>query len=225
MSIPRRRAAFTLIELLVVIAIIAILAAILFPVFSRAREQGKKAACISNLKQLTLGGHMYIDDNNNKCDPWNLTEAHLWTWAFESYIKSKEVHLCPDAMKYTHPWDTYVYGSADSAWNWYGSYGSYAINGWLYVEFTPNLTKVEQPTEMMFLADANWIDTWVDLENDPICPDEIDTRLGRHNNDQYSFGMERLCIDRHNGGIQMSFLDGHAKYLRLALLRTVTYEP
>jgi len=54
--------AFTLIELLVVIAIIAILAAILFPVFAQAREKGRQAVCISNMKQFTLGMMMYVQD-------------------------------------------------------------------------------------------------------------------------------------------------------------------
>ena len=59
----RFRAGFTLIELLVVIAIIAILAAILFPVFSRARESGRRASCMSNEKQIGLAFAMYADDN------------------------------------------------------------------------------------------------------------------------------------------------------------------
>jgi len=60
------RVGFTLIELLVVIAVIAILMAILMPALNRAREQGKRAACLSNLKQLTLSWHLYADDNNDR---------------------------------------------------------------------------------------------------------------------------------------------------------------
>ena len=67
-----KRRGFTLIELLVVIAIIAILAAILFPVFARAREKARQASCTSNLKQLTLGVIMYASDYDSKfpyCTP------------------------------------------------------------------------------------------------------------------------------------------------------------
>src|SRR5688500_6543490 len=66
---PRRPhpSGFTLIELLVVIAIIAILAAILFPVFARAREAARKTTCLSNMRQLGLGLSMYIDDYDERC--------------------------------------------------------------------------------------------------------------------------------------------------------------
>src|SRR5438552_6816904 len=66
----RRRRGFTLIELLVVIAIIAILAAILFPVFARAREQARKASCQSNLKQIVTGFLMYNQDYDETMPPW-----------------------------------------------------------------------------------------------------------------------------------------------------------
>ena len=217
---------FTLIELLVVIAIIAILAAILFPVFARAREQGKKASCISNLKQLSVGGLMYADDNTGKIGPTNYVQMHLWPHNFERYIKNKPVHLCPSAMKYTKPWSSYVYGSATSAWDWYGFYGSYGLNGWLYADYIGKLNRVQEPARTYFIADSNWIDTWVG-QNDSThrCPETIDTRMGRHQNENYSWGIDRLCIDRHTGGIQMTFLDGHGKYIKLQSLLKVIHKP
>src|SRR5919198_613987 len=74
MSTPRyrTRAAFTLIELLVVIAIIAILAAILFPVFARAREQARRSACLSNMKQIGLALGMYMQDYDQTFPPGGL---------------------------------------------------------------------------------------------------------------------------------------------------------
>jgi prepilin-type N-terminal cleavage/methylation domain-containing protein/prepilin-type processing-associated H-X9-DG protein len=68
----RRRRGFTLIELLVVIAIIAILAAILFPVFAQAREKGRQAVCLSNLKQMALGMRMYVQDYDELYPPHRL---------------------------------------------------------------------------------------------------------------------------------------------------------
>ena len=65
----RVRTGFTLIELLVVIAIIAILAAILFPVFARAREKARQTSCLSNVKQLSLGIDMYAQDNDETLIP------------------------------------------------------------------------------------------------------------------------------------------------------------
>ena len=76
----RRQKAFTLIELLVVIAIIAVLMAILMPTLSRAREQGKRAACLSNLKQLMLAWGMYAEDNDEKIVMASTNKQHETSW-------------------------------------------------------------------------------------------------------------------------------------------------
>lgn len=80
-----QRKAFTLIELLVVIAIIAILAAILFPVFARARAKAQQASCLSNLKQIALAEKMYASD---WADLWSNDNCHFRPLRLEPYIKS-----------------------------------------------------------------------------------------------------------------------------------------
>jgi prepilin-type N-terminal cleavage/methylation domain-containing protein/prepilin-type processing-associated H-X9-DG protein len=89
--------AFTLIELLVVIAIIAILAAILFPVFAKAREKSRQTACLSNMKQLGLGCLQYEGDND-EAFPIGTNSQHSAGWAYPiySYVKSTAVYSCPD---------------------------------------------------------------------------------------------------------------------------------
>lgn len=95
-------AGFTLVELLVVIAIIAILAAILFPVFARARENARRASCTSNLKQIGLGLQMYIQDYDGRvpicADNTTLTPdddwGYWWITLFK-YTKNDQVFICP----------------------------------------------------------------------------------------------------------------------------------
>ncbi len=89
-----KRKAFTLIELLVVIAIIAVLMAILIPTLNRAREQGKRAACLSNLKQLQLAWVMYADDNDGKIvngsASWDAGGENPWAWIPPRHVSSAE---------------------------------------------------------------------------------------------------------------------------------------
>jgi prepilin-type N-terminal cleavage/methylation domain-containing protein/prepilin-type processing-associated H-X9-DG protein len=221
----RPRSAFTLIELLVVIAIIAILAAILFPVFAQAREKARQSTCLSNLKQLTLGGTMYSQDwDESYMDYGVISNGFLWNVAFEAYIKNKGVHLCPNAPKYLAAPNAVGggFGTVDSAWSGWQYVGSYAYNGWLYCNSQPgsvcSLAQVKEPTSTMFLADSIWVDTWP-TNGDASCPGSINLTTGVNN------GMGRLCIKRHSGGVTMSYADGHVKWVKLENLRQVLYKP
>ena len=94
----QRKRGFTLIELLVVIAIIAILAAILFPVFQKVRENARRTACLSNMKQLGLAVTQYYQDYDEKSmnawDPYGRGSG--WAWQVYPYIKSTGAFKCPD---------------------------------------------------------------------------------------------------------------------------------
>lgn len=100
--LPSRRSGFTLVELLVVIAIIGLLAAILFPVFGRARENARRSVCLSNLKQIGLGLMQYVQDydeyypyGNFGCSTCTSSQGESWRLAIYSYVKSKQVFVCP----------------------------------------------------------------------------------------------------------------------------------
>ena len=99
MSQLRFRKAFTLIELLVVIAIIAILAAILFPVFARARENARRSSCMSNSKQIGLGWMQYAQDYDERVVPATINgctaAAFSWPVLIHPYTKSTQILVCP----------------------------------------------------------------------------------------------------------------------------------
>src|SRR5471032_603000 len=107
MSHSNRRRGFTLIELLVVIAIIAILASILFPAFSRARENARRTSCLNNLKQIGLGVMQYVQDydeqypltrNSTATVSTGGTSWGLWRVNTYPYVKSTQVYTCPSGI-------------------------------------------------------------------------------------------------------------------------------
>jgi prepilin-type N-terminal cleavage/methylation domain-containing protein/prepilin-type processing-associated H-X9-DG protein len=120
---------FTLIELLVVIAIIAILAAILFPVFSQARAKARSAVCISNVKQIALGMNMYAQDYDESFPQWKWDQSYsgggggpgpvndattLWWNAIYPYVKNAQIFNCPD--------NNYQFTTRqDGHWGWFTS--------------------------------------------------------------------------------------------------------
>ncbi|MDR3706766.1 MAG: DUF1559 domain-containing protein [Capsulimonadaceae bacterium] len=118
----RSKSAFTLIELLVVIAIIAILAAILFPVFATAREKARQSSCASNEKQLGLGLVQYLQDYDETPPYWNhavSTNYGGWAGQIYSYVKSTAVFTCPDDQNNTAVFPNVVvsYAANDYALN------------------------------------------------------------------------------------------------------------
>jgi prepilin-type N-terminal cleavage/methylation domain-containing protein len=161
----KRRAAFTLIELLVVIAIIAILAAILFPVFAQAREQARKSSCLSNMKQISLGILGYVQDYDeafplNRYD-WP-TVPYTWREAVQPYIKNLHVFRDPsnpEAMRVFTPGrepgvDTSCWGSPQVP-------KSYAYNGGFFNrDGSPgsparHLAEIDRAADLMLIADMS----------------------------------------------------------------------
>jgi prepilin-type N-terminal cleavage/methylation domain-containing protein/prepilin-type processing-associated H-X9-DG protein len=173
-SIRRNSRGFTLIELLVVIAIIAILAAILFPVFARARENARRASCQSNLKQIGLGIMQYIQDYDEKYPvawhgPYTAPTATLVD-DLDPYIKSKQIWKCPSspgrmgataggpAAIINRPSDYGYHFSLLGMSDYSSPYAGYAAAS----------AQITQPSSTIMAADRGWmlvtiggVDTWM----------------------------------------------------------------
>jgi len=211
-SHPPIRRGFTLIELLVVIAIIAILAAILFPVFAKAREKARQISCLNNEKQLALGFIQYMSDSDGLTPsstdgPTGAT--HTGGWIFYSsfgtttvppiydptqgnifsYVKSASVYVCPD--------DAVGQKAGDS----------YASNGCIN-NATPDATTgvrsgksevaFDNPSAIMMLCEEDSLTT--------------DHRTGTTNDAYLSFDYNDVPSVRHSDGSNVVFMDGHAKW-------------
>jgi prepilin-type N-terminal cleavage/methylation domain-containing protein/prepilin-type processing-associated H-X9-DG protein len=183
------RRGFTLIELLVVIAIIAILAAILFPVFARAREKALQSSCQSNLKQMAMAMLQYVQDYDERF-PFAYMERNstayatvYWYTNLQPYIKNTNLQQCP-ADKYS----AIGYG-----WNY--NHMPYRT---IYANAITGMWDVKYPATSMWTCDSN--NYYV-----VYCP---------HYGLNFSDGQNRVA-DRHNGGANCGYLDGHVKWNRL----------
>ena len=214
-SAPRAGAAFTLIELLVVIAIIAILAAILFPVFAQARDKARQTACLSNMKQLGLGSAMYIQDYDETIYPqwvWINQSAGTQAWWFtliDPYVKTgiqnqgqrsgpnRGVLVCPNyKSSMPHPNPGGSFGQHPN--------GSYGPNGYIVGDagnggavFT--LASIGSPSSLVLLGESMGTTRAIHGRDDMYDSSRADYILAR---------------GRHSGGSNYAFVDGHAKWYK-----------
>jgi prepilin-type N-terminal cleavage/methylation domain-containing protein/prepilin-type processing-associated H-X9-DG protein len=201
-----QRKGFTLIELLVVIAIIAILAAILFPVFARARENARRANCQSNLKQIGLGIMQYTQDYDEKMPGSTANNGgdfyHSLSDYVQPYIKSTQIFKCPSdstSNKYSYGYN-YVY---------------LALNG---ISNAVSIAKIQSPAETVMLVD-NLAGSTQDFV--------YSARYWRSNGGSTVYGNSASTTnaykhgdadDRHLDTISTLWCDGHVKSMKISSL-------
>lgn len=196
------RRGFTLIELLVVIAIIAILAAILFPVFAKAREKGRQTACANNMRQIVLAFLMYADDNGGRLPPlWAYfydNPPNSWTnWkpgAIVKYIPTHQITQCTsltrDEKNAPPPWSYTINGYT----TYCGATGSFQDGAPRIRSNTDGLPQAifPNPSKTILLVDENKLfSDWYTIVNDPL------------------FVNTDRTTNRHDGRANVVYLDGH----------------
>jgi prepilin-type N-terminal cleavage/methylation domain-containing protein/prepilin-type processing-associated H-X9-DG protein len=239
-TVPSRslRHGFTLIELLVVIAIIAILTAILFPVFASAREKARQTACLSNLKQIGLAAMQYAQDYDEGLPAWDAnfvpggpalaSDPHYLYWQaqLQPYIKSGNptgldspedntgVWQCPDLGSKSE--ESIFPGTSRHSYSYgyngmiaYTNYGSFAgapgtdVLGARFYRW-PTLTAMGSPASTIYVGECGYAGR--------IAPPFLYETEGKRAANQTFYSWE--VPDRHNGGANYIFADGHAKWLK-----------
>ncbi|HEX8834917.1 MAG TPA: type II secretion system protein [Abditibacteriaceae bacterium] len=197
---------FTLIELLVVVAVIAILAAILFPVFSSARERARRTACVSNGRQIGLAFMQYTQDND---EYYPLTTHSVnadgtlnsWTDTLQGYVKNRQIYRCPnDTSQY---WDT-----ADPDGRMRRS--SYFLSSYLQgMGMYGKLSSFQNASKIIYVAESA-----DDKTGDHFHPSlwGSATRVGIW--DASRNETPELALRRHQDGFNVVYADGHAKWVK-----------
>jgi prepilin-type N-terminal cleavage/methylation domain-containing protein/prepilin-type processing-associated H-X9-DG protein len=221
-----KRKAFTLIELLVVIAIIAILAAILFPVFARARENARRASCISNLKQIGLGVMMYAQDYDDTLPhAYSVDGAPspdgidtfgdggaTWVWwqMIYPYTKSSQINICPSF-------------NPSSVNRWQARYGAnfIVLDHPAYAPVKLASIQTVANTYMIFDAGNYQIQPVLVGANPGAAANEYLPGMGDAGTAcAATAGLQQSDCQsgRHFGGDNVAFADGHVKWLRAKVI-------
>ncbi len=225
--------AFTLIELLVVIAIIAILVAILFPVFGRAKESAKKTACLSGLKQMGTAFALYLSDHDGVYPTCDNDKAKIdgkppepetpdadgpperdWHIVLQPYIKNFDIMRCPSdtSLKPKDPRNPDLEAKEFVS--------SYTVNGWWEYELADSA--VTRPSQWVLLAERNnvargpktwWMFYWWVWQGS-----EPQVWPPSNTPDAFPSASEDIAFDRHSGPPNWLFGDGHAKSASFAAL-------
>lgn len=213
---------FTLIELLVVIAIIAILAAILFPVFARARENARRASCLSNLKQIGLSMMMYTQDYDEHLTALNLSNTgvvlpdgsthttELWFQMLYPYMKNIQVLNCPSESTVVWTSGSYTglipYGYNYTAPTWVCS-SNCGVNMGTAGQAGASLAAIEDASGTIMITDSKY---YYSLE-----PSTARTAANADGSNCVSPSFSGGCTSaRHLGTVGSLFVDGHVKALQ-----------
>jgi prepilin-type N-terminal cleavage/methylation domain-containing protein/prepilin-type processing-associated H-X9-DG protein len=227
-----RNRAFTLIELLVVIAIIAILAAILFPVFAQAREKARQVQCLSNTKQIALGIYQYAQDYDETLPVLGVNAQLRGRWQFQifPYVKNVDIYTCPNIP--TNRWVPPTGGAVGTSdrggygWNLALTADATSTGGNLTIAPGYSLAKILKPAETIIVGDTGFDGTashqvgWAMLAADPRSPAAatftqpgLYPQFRHHATDRRTvFGGLQLPVA---GRANFCFLDGHAKSLTI----------